>query len=65
MFSVLNKLSKKIDLVWIANISQIYLSPQCGLSSNAIGNIISEQEQFDKPGMVVDLDTEIWGGSDQ
>jgi hypothetical protein len=35
------------------------------LSSNAIGNIISEQEQFDKPGMVVDLATEIWGGIDQ
>ena len=65
MFSVLNKLSKKIDLVWIANISQPCLSPQCGFSSNAIGNIISEQEEFDKLGIVVDLATEIWGGIDQ
>jgi len=65
VFSVLNKLSKKIDLVWIANISQLCLSPQCGFSSNAIGNIISEQEQFDKLGIVVDLATEIWGGIDQ
>lgn len=47
------------------DISQLCLSPQCGFSSNAIGNIISEQEQFDKLGMIVDLTTEIWGGVDQ
>jgi 5-methyltetrahydropteroyltriglutamate--homocysteine methyltransferase len=47
------------------DISQLCLSPQCGFSSNAIGNIISEQEQFDKLGMIVDLATEIWGGVDQ
>jgi 5-methyltetrahydropteroyltriglutamate--homocysteine methyltransferase len=47
------------------DISQLCLSPQCGFSSNAIGNIISEQEQFDKLAMIVDLTTEIWGGVDQ
>ena len=47
------------------DISQLCLSPQCGFSSNAIGNIISEQEQFDKLGMIVDLATEIWGDGDQ
>ncbi|MBT5051461.1 MAG: 5-methyltetrahydropteroyltriglutamate--homocysteine S-methyltransferase [Rhodospirillaceae bacterium] len=51
--------SKFVDL------SQLCLSPQCGFSSNAIGNIISEQEQFDKLGMIVELATEIWGGVDQ
>jgi 5-methyltetrahydropteroyltriglutamate--homocysteine methyltransferase len=51
--------SKFVDL------DQLCLSPQCGFSSNAIGNIISEQEQFDKLGMIVDLATEIWGSVDQ
>ena len=46
------------------DINQLCLSPQCGFSSNAIGNIISEQEQFDKIGLIVDLATEIWGGLD-
>ena len=47
------------------DIDQLCLSPQCGFSSNAIGNIISVQEQFDKLGMIVDLATEIWGGVDK
>lgn len=47
------------------DIDQLCLSPQCGFSSNAIGNIISVQEQFDKLGMIVDLATEIWGGMDK
>lgn len=45
------------------DIDQLCLSPQCGFSSNAIGNIISEQEQFDKLGMIVDLSLEIWGSA--
>jgi len=47
------------------DINQLCLSPQCGFSSNAIGNVISEQEQFDKLGMIVELATEIWGGIDK
>jgi len=47
------------------DINQLCLSPQCGFSSNAIGNLISEQEQFDKLGMIVELATEIWGGIDK
>lgn len=46
--------SKYVDL------DQLCLSPQCGFSSNAIGNIISEQEQFDKLAAIVDLAKEIW-----
>ena len=42
-------------------LDQLCLSPQCGFSSNAIGNVISEQEQFDKLGMIVDLANEVWG----
>jgi 5-methyltetrahydropteroyltriglutamate--homocysteine methyltransferase len=46
-------------------LDQLCLSPQCGFSSNAIGNLISEQEQFDKLGMIVDIANEIWGGVDR
>jgi len=46
-------------------LDQLCLSPQCGFSSNAIGNIISEQEQFSKLEMIVDVANEIWGGVDQ
>jgi len=45
------------------DLDQLCLSPQCGFSSNAIGNIITEQEQFDKLGMIVDLSNEIWGSA--
>ena len=37
------------------DLDQLCLSPQCGFSSNAIGNLIGEQEQFDKLAMIVDL----------
>jgi 5-methyltetrahydropteroyltriglutamate--homocysteine methyltransferase len=46
------------------DLNQLCLSPQCGFSSNAIGNLISEEEQFDKLSMIVDLAREIWGSSD-
>lgn len=42
-------------------LDQLCLSPQCGFSSNAIGNIITENEQFDKLAMIVDLAKEVWG----
>ena len=47
------------------SLDQLCLSPQCGFSSNAIGNIISEQEQFRKLEMIVDIAKEIWGAVDQ
>ena len=51
----IDEASKFVDL------DQLCLSPQCGFSSNAIGNIITEAEQFDKLAMIVDLADEIWG----
>ncbi len=44
-------------------LDQLCLSPQCGFSSNAIGNIITESEQFDKLAMIVDLADEVWGSA--
>ncbi len=43
------------------DLDQLCLSPQCGFSSNAIGNLIGESEQFDKLAMIVDLAGEVWG----
>ena len=45
------------------DLDQLCLSPQCGFSSNAIGNLIGEQEQFDKLAMIVDLASEVWGSA--
>ncbi len=60
-----DEIKKRIEeAAQFVDISQLCLSPQCGFSSNAIGNIISEQEQFDKIGMIVELANEIWGGLD-
>lgn len=42
---------------------QLCLSPQCGFSSNALGNLIGESEQFDKLAMIVDLAQEVWGSA--
>ena len=41
---------------------QFCLSPQCGFASTEEGNILSEDEQWRKVEMIVDLATEVWGG---
>jgi 5-methyltetrahydropteroyltriglutamate--homocysteine methyltransferase len=43
------------------DIDQLCLSPQCGFSSNAIGNLISVEEQKAKLGAIVDIAKEVWG----
>ena len=45
------------------DLDQLCLSPQCGFSSNAIGNLIGESEQFDKLAAIVDLAQEVWGSA--
>lgn len=42
-------------------LDQLCLSPQCGFSSNAIGNLISVEEQIQKLRAVVDIAEEVWG----
>ena len=57
-----DELKQRIDeAAQYVDLDQLCLSPQCGFSSNAIGNIITEQEQFDKLAMIVDLADEVWG----
>jgi 5-methyltetrahydropteroyltriglutamate--homocysteine methyltransferase len=42
-------------------LDQLCLSPQCGFSSSDEGNILSEQEQWAKLRMIVELADEVWG----
>ncbi len=59
-----DELKQRIDEAsQYVDLDQLCLSPQCGFSSNAIGNIITEQEQFDKLAMIVDLANEVWGSA--
>ena len=51
----IDEASKYVD------IDQLCLSPQCGFSSNAIGNLISVEEQVAKLRNIVEIAEEVWG----
>jgi len=42
-------------------LEQLALSPQCGFASTEEGNILSEEEQWAKLKLAVDIANEIWG----
>ena len=42
-------------------LDQLALSPQCGFASTEEGNILSEDEQWAKLRMIVELADEVWG----
>ena len=42
-------------------LDRLYLSPQCGLSSNEIGNKLTEEEQWAKLALVRQIAEEVWG----
>ena len=44
-----------------APLDQLALSPQCGFASTEEGNILSEEEQWAKLRLVVDIANEVWG----
>ena len=44
-----------------APIEQLALSPQCGFASTEEGNILTEDEQWDKLRLVVEVANEVWG----
>ena len=44
-----------------ADIDQLCLSPQCGFSSTKEGNDLTEQQQWDKLALIVEVAAEIWG----
>ena len=44
-----------------APLEQLCLSPQCGFSSTVEGNLLSEDEQWAKLRMIVEVAQEVWG----
>ena len=44
-----------------AALEQLALSPQCGFASTEEGNILSEDEQWAKLKLAVDIAGEVWG----
>lgn len=44
-----------------ADLEQFCLSPQCGFASTEEGNVLSEEQQWNKLRMIVDVAREIWG----
>jgi 5-methyltetrahydropteroyltriglutamate--homocysteine methyltransferase len=38
------------------------LSPQCGFASTEEGNLLSEEEQWNKLRRIVEIAEEVWGG---
>jgi 5-methyltetrahydropteroyltriglutamate--homocysteine methyltransferase len=41
-------------------LDQLCLSPQCGFASTEEGNVLAEDEQWAKLGMIVELSNEVW-----
>jgi methionine synthase II (cobalamin-independent) len=42
-------------------LEQLCLSPQCGFASTEEGNLLAEEEQWEKLRMIVELADEVWG----
>ena len=42
-------------------LEQLALSTQCGFASTEEGNVLAEQEQWNKLRLVVELSKEVWG----
>ena len=51
----INEAAKFVDL------NQLALSPQCGFASTEEGNVLTEDEQWAKLKLAVDVAKEVWG----
>lgn len=51
----IDEATKYVDL------DQLCLSPQCGFASTEEGNVLSEEEQWGKLRMIVEIANEVWG----
>jgi methionine synthase II (cobalamin-independent) len=57
-----DELKRRIDeAAKYVSIDQLCLSPQCGFASTEEGNILTEEQQWAKLQMIVELSEEIWG----
>lgn len=55
-------LKRRIDeAAKYVDLDQLCLSPQCGFSSNAIGNLVSEADEIAKLSLVVETAADVWG----
>jgi 5-methyltetrahydropteroyltriglutamate--homocysteine methyltransferase len=43
------------------DLDQLAISPQCGFASTEEGNVLSEDEQWAKLSLAVDVAQELWG----
>ena len=56
------ELKKRIDQAsQYAPLEQIAISPQCGFSSDVVGNLISEDDQKRKLAVVAEISRQVWG----
>src|ERR671931_2272088 len=57
-----DELKRRIDAAArYAPIEQLCLSPQCGFSSTVEGNLLSEEQQWAKLRLIVEVAEEVWG----
>jgi 5-methyltetrahydropteroyltriglutamate--homocysteine methyltransferase len=57
-----DEIKRRIDeATKLVDIDQLCLSPQCGFASTEEGNVLTEDEQWEKLRLVVELADEIWG----
>ena len=57
-----DELKRRIDeAARYAPIEQLCLSPQCGFSSTVEGNVLTEDEQWAKLALIVEVAGEVWG----
>jgi methionine synthase II (cobalamin-independent) len=57
-----DELKRRIDVAAkYVNVDQLCLSPQCGFASTEEGNILTEEQQWAKLRMIVELSEEVWG----
>jgi len=57
-----DEIKRRIDeAAKFTDISQLCLSPQCGFASTEEGNILAEDEEWDKLRMIGEVAREVWG----
>ena len=55
-------LRRRIELAArVLPLDQLCLSPQCGFASTSEGNLLTEDEQYEKLQLVLDVATSVWG----
>ena len=55
-------LKRRIDsAARFIDLDQLCLSPQCGFASTEEGNLLTEQQQWDKLTRIVEVADEVWG----